>query len=503
MRAILILPAILVSIVFCTPGLCQSQINQSQLEEVNQSMDLLNGKEPGFLAPNKFKAVQKVYKEYIDAVRGSKSEREIEHIYLAFSSALLEANNQVMKVANFFSLPLKMRVTAQSADADYLAKKSFETAELRLSKAMSKLEERKVTDAEQLGNESIILFQVSRISAIRATLIGSAQAGINEGREKKWDRLAPVSFERASMYLNEVEAALERGEQVTEALKLKAEQGNYEVRHALWLAAKIDTLRRDQVNWETLLLSREALVRQATKLSNISPDFLSNTPDAILSQSLKKMTSRRDSIGQNLDRKDLRIGQLRSTIDSLNTAINQQQIRLASMVENYQRDLQSRKEDLERRRRELDADLRRKMQLDAVAQVQARFLSNEAIVLREEKEVIIRLVGLEFKAGKTDFPEKGSMILDKLAALLLLYPRSVVVVEGHTDSTGKIEKNMALSEERSASVKEYLQANSGLGDDQITSKGFGSNRPIANNTTKEGRAQNRRIDIVVSFESES
>ena len=95
------------------------------------------------------------------------------------------------------------------------------------------------------------------------------------------------------------------------------------------------------------------------------------------------------------------------------------------------------------------------------------------------------------------------MILDKLAALLLLYPRSVVVVEGHTDSTGKMEINMALSEERATSVKEYLQANSGLGDDQITSKGFGSNRPIANNATREGRAQNRRIDIVVSFESES
>ena len=503
MRAFLIIPAILISIVMCTPGLCQSQINQIKLGEVNQSMDLLNEKDTSFLAPRRFKAVQKVYKEYVDAVRGSKSEREIEKKYLSFSRALLEANNQVMKAANFFSLPLQMRVSAQSAHAEYLAVQPFKTAELRLSKAMSKLEERKITEAEQLGNESIILFQVSRISAIKATLTGSAQAGINEAREKKWDRLAPLSFERASIYLNEVEAALERGEQVTDDLKLKAEQGSYEVRHALWLAAKIDTLRRDQVNWETLLLSREALVRQATKLSNISPDFLSSTPDVILSKSLKKMTSRLDSIDQNLGRKDLLIGKLRSTIDSLNTAINQQQIRLASMVENYQRDLQSRKEDLERRRRELDADLRRKMQLDAVAQVQARFLSNEAIVLREEKEVIIRLVGLEFKVGKTNFSEKGGMILDKLGALLILYPGSIVVVEGHTDSSGKVEINMALSEERATSVKEYIQAKSGLGDDQITSKGFGSNRPITNNTTRKGRAQNRRIDIVVSFESES
>jgi OOP family OmpA-OmpF porin len=95
------------------------------------------------------------------------------------------------------------------------------------------------------------------------------------------------------------------------------------------------------------------------------------------------------------------------------------------------------------------------------------------------------------------------MILDKLGALLLLYPGSIVVVEGHTDSSGKVEINMALSEERATSVKEYIQAKSGLGDDQMTSKGFGSNRPITDNTTRKGREQNRRIDIVVSFESES
>ncbi len=68
-------------------------------------------------------------------------------------------------------------------------------------------------------------------------------------------------------------------------------------------------------------------------------------------------------------------------------------------------------------------------------------------------------------------------------------------VEGHTDSTGKADYNQQLSERRAKSVKKYL-VNKGVDASRITTKGFGESKPIADNSTKAGRAQNRRTEMI-------
>ncbi len=71
------------------------------------------------------------------------------------------------------------------------------------------------------------------------------------------------------------------------------------------------------------------------------------------------------------------------------------------------------------------------------------------------------------------------------------------MVEGHTDSIGSNEKNKALSEKRAESVKKYL-VSQGLSEElRIDTEGYGSDRPLTTNKTKEGRATNRRVDIVI------
>jgi len=72
------------------------------------------------------------------------------------------------------------------------------------------------------------------------------------------------------------------------------------------------------------------------------------------------------------------------------------------------------------------------------------------------------------------------------------------VIEGHTDSTGSDEVNDHLSQQRAESVRDYLVANKTLQAEKIVSIGYGSKRPLASNETEEGRAINRRIDVVIS-----
>ena len=68
-----------------------------------------------------------------------------------------------------------------------------------------------------------------------------------------------------------------------------------------------------------------------------------------------------------------------------------------------------------------------------------------------------------------------------------------LVLEGHTDSTGKDDYNQDLSERRAAAVKAKLAADYGISADRISAVGYGESRPVANNATAEGRARNRRV----------
>ena len=169
------------------------------------------------------------------------------------------------------------------------------------------------------------------------------------------------------------------------------------------------------------------------------------------------------------------------------------------MVEEYQRDLQQRKEALDRERRELRVYLHEKVQLDAAAQAKERFSEGEVAVIRAPDRITLRLAGLSFQAGRTEIPAGSHGLLAKLGEFLLLYPQTRVAVEGHTDATGKEDKNIELSKARADAVVSYLSANGGVPDERMTPSGFGSARPIASNNTRRGRTQNRRIDVILVF----
>jgi outer membrane protein OmpA-like peptidoglycan-associated protein len=82
------------------------------------------------------------------------------------------------------------------------------------------------------------------------------------------------------------------------------------------------------------------------------------------------------------------------------------------------------------------------------------------------------------------------------AAVMNEYPKTAVVVQGHTDSTGTEEHNQALSERRAGAVESFLIAR-GVAADRIASIGHGEGAPIASNGTESGRRQNRRVDVML------
>ncbi|MHB1148388.1 MAG: OmpA family protein [Lutibacter sp.] len=105
--------------------------------------------------------------------------------------------------------------------------------------------------------------------------------------------------------------------------------------------------------------------------------------------------------------------------------------------------------------------------------------------------------GVHFDTNLYNITASSEVMLTKLANILKEYPDTNVLVVGHTDSSGPAAYNMTLSEKRAYAVTNYFINNKGLSSTRFTTTWFGEDQPIATNSTVEGRAKNRRVNIAI------
>jgi OOP family OmpA-OmpF porin len=140
-----------------------------------------------------------------------------------------------------------------------------------------------------------------------------------------------------------------------------------------------------------------------------------------------------------------------------------------------------------------NAELRKKYE-----ETKARFSSQEAEVYLSGNNILIRLKGLQFSSGKSELVDRSEALLSKVDSAIQSIGNSNVRVEGHTDSVGSKAINQKLSDDRATVVENFLVKQGSLSADKIDAAGYGDAKPLATNKTKYGRAQNRRVDIVIS-----
>jgi outer membrane protein OmpA-like peptidoglycan-associated protein len=167
-------------------------------------------------------------------------------------------------------------------------------------------------------------------------------------------------------------------------------------------------------------------------------------------------------------------------VQSTSAALGRANQELASQGQQLQNERQ-RRADAEKRATQAAADLAR-----------------VASVKQEARGMVITLSGsVLFASGKSELLPAAQARLSAVAqALASQDPDSKLVVEGHTDSQGTAASNQLLSQLRAEAVRMYLVSH-GIADDRVTSMGVGPTRPIAGNDSAEGRANNRRVEIIV------
>jgi outer membrane protein OmpA-like peptidoglycan-associated protein len=146
----------------------------------------------------------------------------------------------------------------------------------------------------------------------------------------------------------------------------------------------------------------------------------------------------------------------------------------------------------------LENETARRKDAEKRAAQAAADLAKFATVKQEARGMVITLSGsVLFASAKWDLLPAAQVRLNDVAnALTKEDPHSKMVVEGHTDSQGQPAYNLELSQNRARAVRDYLVTR-GIAGDRITAQGFGPTRSIADNGSAEGRANNRRVEIVV------
>ena len=122
----------------------------------------------------------------------------------------------------------------------------------------------------------------------------------------------------------------------------------------------------------------------------------------------------------------------------------------------------------------------------------------DAEVIREGEGIIIKFKDkVLFGYDQADLGASAQTNLGKLVGILNAYPDTDIQVIGHTDNKGSDDYNMGLSERRATSVINYLR-NNGINTGRLTAIGKGESDPVASNDTEDDRAQNRRVEFVIT-----
>lgn len=475
------------SVLFCFPAQnrAQEKIDARLYEQIfGKTQDKLNqakAAQSDILSPDVYARAVKHFDEAQEDLKRGRGLPEIDKKLREVNADLDQAmqTSKVAKVA--FASTLQGREAALKANAPEYATELYTNGDKNFKDAMRKSESGDLNAAKKRAEDAERYFRDAELHAIKVSIIGPVHELIGKAQEVKVDKLAPVSFAKSQSLIDEAEKILNTNRYAAATAREKAEASEYEIRHATYLAEQIQRVKIDERQLERTLLAHERMVAEVSKELGFSPQF-----DAGIEKPLNDIRAAIKTLREEQRRLSDEVAKQNSRVDELNKELN--------TIREAQAGLES---ELAKKQQLL---LEKQRQEEKLRNVETTFAPSEAKVLREGADLRIRLVGLTFRSGKSTIEPEYFSLLTKLQRAIREFPNSPIIVEGHTDAVGDEAYNQSLSYDRALAVTQYLLANMSLPEDRIQAIGYGESAPIATNKSEEGRAQNRRIDVVMTIQ---
>ncbi len=482
------IPGISIPALFFFVILTGSNISAQNMDELGETLFARTNKiliraqseQASILSPTKYKNAINKFEEAQNDFQEGKALKNIKKKLTEVRKGL-EQCLEVTKVGKVtFNTTLKAREDALKTNAPEFARISFEKAEKEFNDAAKKLERGDVKNAKKSVPEIDKLYRNAELIAIKESIVGNVQNLISEARKEEAHKFTPITFANAQKLLNEAEAILNSNRRSVTGAKSKAEAAEIEAKHAIFLTRQIKRLKKNQHEWENFVLDREILIEDIARELGFNPNF---------DEGLDKPLKRINKIAQSLQKE-------KKELIAYNNEKDKEIQQLSADLQKYKEKEQGLQAELQENQYKLEM---KRQHEDKIKSLETMFAQNEAIVLRKANDIIFRLIGLTFPSGKATIEPEFFSLLTTVQRAIRKFPNSSITIEGHTDAVGDDRFNENLSYERAMAVKQYLLANMGMDESRITALGYGENKPIASNETTAGKAQNRRIDIVLTF----
>ena len=437
-----------------------SEISSAQKNQVN------------VLAPISFAKAEKYLNDAKEALVGG---NEISEILEEITSGRLQLQRaeEMAQVART-TLPnvIKARELARAAGATSLGK-DYVKAEKQFLKLTKAIEKNDLKYAQNNRDKVGAAFDQLEVRAIKEQKLGEARKLIDQAEEEGAKKLAPQTLEIAEQKLKDADVFISEHRYEREKIQQKSSEALFQAERLL------------------------EVTRQSKKIKEIEPEQISLWVEGILSKTASTLSAP-DMRNESFDT------QRENVLGSI-SALQEDKQFLASQDKAHVEEIESLKQQialLEGKTKEEQAAIERlekeKRFNELFNEVTGYFSTGEAEVYKQGNRLIIRLRAIQFPVGQSIIMPDNYGLLSKVQRAIRTFGEPDVVIEGHTDTTESEEVSEHLSQERAESVRKYLVANQTLPEDKIVAVGYGSKRPLASNETEEGRAINRRIDVVIS-----
>jgi OOP family OmpA-OmpF porin len=418
-----------------------------------------------YLSPENYSKAVERFKQADKDYMNNKSTRDVRN-------KLLESReycNRALEAVNLAKITLKVsikaREDAQTAEADKFARELYQEADEKFTRAVREIENGDIEDARETGSEAEVLYRKAELKAIKDKILVDARKYVDHARTIEAEKYAPQTYQKSVSLLQQVESLLVSNRYAGEEAGQKAQECIYEAQHAIYLTDKIRKLKEDEQNWEKLILEFEQALGEIAEKADEEARFHEGYRDVAgaISEKLEKLQTENEQL----------------------------------LAENTM--LQQEYSEAKEKATTSTAELEKKRKLEEkINKVKNMFAPSEAKVTFDNERLIVSLHGLNFPPGRAIIQPEYFSLLTKVQNVIKEFPEKHILLEGHTDSQGNPHSNKQLSEERAQAVVEYIIANMSLNREQISAIGWGDTKPVASNKTQEGRALNRRIDVVIN-----
>lgn len=410
----------------------------------------------------------------LEAKKGLKSGDKPSEILqkVAYGRAQLQRAEEMGKrVRTLLTDVIEARDLARAAGATNFREDYAEADEqfLELTKA---IEKNNLRWAQKNKVKVIRAFDELELRAIK-DILGQARKLINQAKKRGARKIAPKTFTFVQQNLSDVDAFISEHRYEKEEIDEQAGEALFQARRLLQMMRQSEKIRRMQP--EQITLWFEGMLHELTNMLS-APDIRDEDFETQVEDILGSVTALQE---------DYQF--MAGKVKVLQAEIQATEKRIASLERGVRKERAAKDRlAVERRFNE------------TFSKVRDYFKPSEAEVYKQGNQLVLRLRAIQFPVGKEVIMPSNYALLSKVQRAIRVFGEPNVVIEGHTDSTGADALNERLSQRRAEAVREYLVANGTSIYERISAIGYGSKQPLASNKTEEGRAINRRIDVIIT-----